>query len=255
MDKPLIEVKNLTAGYGREAILRDISFDVHPQEILLIVGPSGCGKSTLLKHMIGLMQPMSGDVLFWGQSIVKADQEAQRNIMRKFGVAYQGGALFGSMTLAENVSLPLHEYTDLPAELIRSITEIKLHMVGLSGFGDYLPSELSGGMRKRAGLARALALDPKILFFDEPSSGLDPLIAADLDELILNVRKAQGTTMVIVTHDLASTFTIADRVIMLDASIKGILAHGKPEELRDHENDIVRRFFRRESAADHAMLG
>jgi len=242
---PVIEVNDLTARYGRTTILRHVSFTVAKGEIFLIVGGSGCGKSTLLKHMIGLLEPAAGDVMLLGQSLVNADDAQRLALTRRFGVLYQTGALFGAMTLAENVALPLREFTDLPDALIRAITEVKLSQVGLQGFGEYLPSELSGGMKKRAGLARAMALEPEILFFDEPSSGLDPVTAADLDGLILRLRETQGTTMVIVTHDLASINAIADRVIMLDPIVRGILAEGRPDELRDHADPLVRRFFRR----------
>jgi phospholipid/cholesterol/gamma-HCH transport system ATP-binding protein len=249
MPDPVLVVEHLVARYGPTTILDDVSFAVGRGEIFLIVGGSGCGKSTLLKHLIGLLRPAGGDIRLLGQSLAAAGPAELQALSHRFGVLYQSGALFGSMTVAENVALPLHEYTDLPPEMIRTIVEVKLGQVGLQGAGHRLPSELSGGMKKRAGLARAMALEPEILFFDEPSSGLDPVTAADLDHLILRLRETQGTTMVIVTHDLASIEAIADRVIMLDPSVRGILAEGRPAALRDHPDVLVRRFFRRVGTA------
>jgi phospholipid/cholesterol/gamma-HCH transport system ATP-binding protein len=243
---PAVAVHGLTVGYGDTVVLRDIGFTVMPGEIFVILGGSGCGKTTLLKHLIGLRQPMAGDILIHGRSIVTAEGEDKRALMRRCGVLYQSGALFGSLTVEENIALPLHEYTQLPAELIRAIIAEKLAQVDLAGFGDYQPAALSGGMRKRAGLARAMVMDPEILFFDEPSAGLDPLTAARLDQLILRLRDELGTTMVIVTHELDSIFTVADRVIMLEREAQGIIAEGDPYELRDHSDNLqVREFLSR----------
>jgi phospholipid/cholesterol/gamma-HCH transport system ATP-binding protein len=241
-----VEVRGLTIGYGDKPILRNLDFSVMPGEVFVVLGGSGCGKTTLLKHLIGLYQPIAGEILIHGRSMVEAEGDDKRELMRRFGVLYQSGALFGSLTLEENVALPLHEYTRLPAELIRAIVAEKLAQVGLTGFGGYQPAALSGGMRKRAGLARAMAMDPEILFFDEPSAGLDPVTAALLDQLILRLRDELGTTMVIVTHELDSIFTVADRVIMLEREAQGIIAEGDPYELRDGSDDPrVREFLSR----------
>ncbi|MCF6175471.1 MAG: ATP-binding cassette domain-containing protein [Victivallaceae bacterium] len=239
MDKSenIIEVSGVTAGYGNNVVLKDIDFTVKHGEIFVIMGGSGCGKSTLLKQMIGLYRPFAGSVTIFGQDIVEATLSERRVMMQKFGVTYQDGALFGSMTLAENVALPLEEYTDKSVAEIAQIVRDKLQQVELGEFGDYMPSEISGGMRKRAGLARAMALSPSLLFFDEPSAGLDPITSADLDSLILVLQREMKTTLVIVSHELDSIYTIADRVIILNAATKGIVASGKPRELRDNCQD------------------
>ncbi len=243
----IIQVRNLTAGYGEDAvILHDISFDVYEGEIFVILGGSGCGKSTLLKHLIGLIPPMDGEVVIDGDDLSRCGDETFQEILKKIGVSYQGGALFGSMTLAENIALPIQAYTDLPSESVGALIKMKLGLVSLDGFENHLPSEISGGMKKRAGLARAMALNPKILFFDEPSAGLDPVTSAELDNLIIHVNRNFGTTMVIVTHELASIFAVAHRVIMLDKQVKGIIAEGDPKYLREHsQNRFVKQFFNR----------
>jgi phospholipid/cholesterol/gamma-HCH transport system ATP-binding protein len=247
----IIQVRNLTAGYGENAvILHDISFDVYEGEIFVILGGSGCGKSTLLKHLIGLIPPMSGEVIIDGDDISRCDEATFHRILKKIGISYQGGALFGSMTLAENVGLPIEAYTNLSPKSIAAIIKMKLGLVHLDGFENHLPSEISGGMQKRAGLARAMALNPKILFFDEPSAGLDPVTSAELDNLIIHVNRSLGTTMVIVTHELPSIFAVAHRVIMLDKRVKGIIAEGDPQYLRDHsQNRFVKQFFNRRAEA------
>ena len=244
--EPVIEVKDLSIGYGDKIVQQNLSFNVKPAEIFGILGGSGCGKSTLLKHMIGLYTPFSGDIRIFDESIVLAEEEAKRAIMRKFGVTYQGGALFGSMTVGENIALPLQEYTSKSPAEIRKVIDEKLHLVDLDGAANLMPSELSGGMRKRAGLARAMALDPTLLFFDEPSAGLDPITSAELDRLILSLRDRLGTTIVIVTHELDSIFAVTDRVIMLDKETRSMVAEGPAIELREHsKNPWVHEFLTR----------
>jgi phospholipid/cholesterol/gamma-HCH transport system ATP-binding protein len=221
---PVVVVEHLVARYGQKTILEDISCEVRRGEVFVIVGGSGCGKTTLLRHMIGLLRPASGRVLIEDEDITTADEEQLRMIQQRIGVSFQAGALFGSLTLGQNIALPLEEYTDLPPEMITLLVRMKLAMVRLDGFEDFMISSLSGGMKKRAALARALALDPRILFFDEPSAGLDPITSVELDELIVQINKSLGTTIVVVSHELASIFTIADRCIMLDASTKSVIA-------------------------------
>ena len=253
---PVIEVKGLTARFGDDIILQDVSFQVFPGEILVVLGGSGCGKSTLLKHLVGLYQPHEGRVLIHGVDINSEDEAQLRKLRMGFGVLFQSGALFGSMTLAENVALPLTEYTDLSPDLIDLIVKMKLGLVNLSGYENHLPEELSGGMKKRAGLARAMALDPTILFFDEPSAGLDPITSVELDLLIKSINAGMGTTMVIVTHELESIFNIAHRVVMLDKAARGIIAEGDPRELKDHSTDPrVVDFFNRRPPAGPAPRG
>ena len=240
----IITVKNLTAKYGNDIILDDISFYVLRGEILVILGTSGSGKSTLMKHLIGLIKPYAGSVVVDGIDITAGDDDSLGQLFSRIGVLYQGSALLGSMTLAENVALPLLEYTNFPKDVISKLVHLKLCRFDLADYEAYPPSEISGGMKKRAGLARALALNPKILFLDEPTAGLDPLKSAEIDDLILEINKNTGTTVVIVTHELESIFSIADRVIMIDKGKKGILAEGDPIFLRDQSPDIfVRQFF------------
>jgi phospholipid/cholesterol/gamma-HCH transport system ATP-binding protein len=244
-----ITVSHLTMAYGDFLIQKDLDFSVRRGEIFIVMGGSGCGKTTLLKHLIGLKEPVSGDVLYGGRSFWTATDQEREQAKRQFGVLFQGGALWSSMTLAENVALPLRLYTSLTDAEVRDITAYKLSLVGLAGFEQYYPSELSGGMRKRAGLARAMALDPEILYFDEPSSGLDPLSARLLDELILELRDSLGTTVVVVSHELASIFAIGDRAVFLDAEAKTQLAVGDPRVLRDSSPDPrVRNFLSRGEA-------
>lgn len=247
MNDTVIQVRDLTTGYDEEVILNNVSFDVHRGEIFIILGGSGCGKSTLLRHMVGLRQPYRGKVLIEGKDVVTAEGKEREGILRKFGVLFQSSALLSSMTLAENVALPLQEYTHLPRHMIDFLVRAKLGMVGLRGYEGYLPDQLSGGMKKRAGIARAIALDPEILFFDEPSAGLDPVTSSNLDDLIIQLNASLGTTMVVVTHELPSIYAIAHRVIMLDKGTKKIIAEGRPADLRDKSADpFVRDFFNRQ---------
>jgi phospholipid/cholesterol/gamma-HCH transport system ATP-binding protein len=246
-DAPHIEVKGLTMAYGSRVIMHDLNFTAQRGTVTAIVGGSGCGKSTLLRHMIGLLEPKAGEVLYSGESFTKAMPDRRNELLRRFGVTYQQGALWSGMTLEENVALPLEQYTKLDAADIRRVAELKLSLVGLSGFEEYYPADISGGMKKRAGLARALALDPEILFFDEPSAGLDPVSSRRLDELILRVCSGTGATVVIVTHELASIFAIATQAVFLDADARTITAVGTPKDLRDNPpNENVRKFFARE---------
>jgi phospholipid/cholesterol/gamma-HCH transport system ATP-binding protein len=243
---PAIEVENLQCGYGETTVLDNVSFSVATGEVFFIIGGSGCGKSTLLRHMVGLNTPKNGTVKFFGQPFTHADTASRRAMLKTFGMLFQGGALWTSLTLRQNVALPLEEYTTLSRREIDEIATLKLAEVGLTGFEDYFPAEISGGMKKRAGLARALALDPAIVFFDEPSAGLDPVTSRKLDELILHVRETFGTTIVVVSHELASIFEIADRVIMLEREAKGIIAEGPPRALAVNSRDPrVSEFLRR----------
>lgn len=243
---PKIRVTDLQMGYDGRVFMRGITFDVNRGEIFIVMGPSGCGKSTLLRNLIGLIRPYGGDICYDGKSFTKADDDVRRKMLGGFGVLYQGGALWSGMTLAENVMLPLGEYTDLRTKERVDMARYKLSLVGLSGFEDYYPSQISGGMRKRAGLARALALDPPLLFLDEPSAGLDPISSRRLDDLLLRLRDTLGITMVIVTHELASIFAIGDSSVFLDPETGTALAVGPPAELRDHsEHEKVRVFLRR----------
>ncbi len=245
---PVIQVRDMVAAYGDDVILEDITFDVHEGERFVILGGSGCGKSTLLKHLIGLNRPKSGSISLNGADITKTDEDTFFETLRNIGILFQSGALFGSMTLAENIALPIRAYTDMPEEYINEIVSMKLALVDLAGYENHLPSEISGGMKKRAGLARAMALNPKILFFDEPSAGLDPITSAELDNLILHLNESLGTTIVIVTHELESIFAVAERVIMLDKTTKGIIAAGDPKDMRENHSDpFVRQFFNRQA--------
>ena len=244
-----IEVKDLTMAYGSFVVQRDLTFTIQRGDIFIIMGDSGCGKSTLLRHMVGLKQPAKGQVLYEGKDFWAADPVARKDFMRNFGMSYQGSAMWSSMTLAENIALPLQEYTDLSAADRREIAQLKLALVGLSGFEDYYPSEISGGMMKRAGLARAMALDPDILYFDEPSAGLDPISSRLLDDLILQLCDSLGTTVVIVTHELASIFAIGNNSVFLDAEKKTMTATGDPKQLRDESSDPkIHRFLTRGEA-------
>ncbi|MBW2145564.1 MAG: ATP-binding cassette domain-containing protein [Deltaproteobacteria bacterium] len=248
---PIIRVESLTAAYEGTIIIDNISFEVKRGEVFVILGGSGCGKTTLMKHMIGLYKPVSGKIFIDGENIVSAVGDRRRRILRKIGVMYQKGALFGSMTLLENVRFPLEEFTDLPLPAMDLIAMMKLKLVGLNGFEDLMPSELSGGMQKRAAITRAMALDPQILFLDELSAGLDPMTSAELDQLVLSLARNLRITFVIVTHELSSIYAIADRVIMLDKSVRGIIASGRPEDLRDHsDNALVHQFFNRKAASN-----
>jgi phospholipid/cholesterol/gamma-HCH transport system ATP-binding protein len=241
-----IRVEDLTMAFGSHVVQRNISFEVGAGEIFVVMGDSGCGKSTLMRHMIGLNRPAAGRVLYGEADFWEAGEEERERLQRGFGVLYQTAALFSSMTLEENVSMPLVEYSRLSPDRVREIALLKLALVGLDGFEKYYPSEISGGMRKRAGLARAMALDPGILYFDEPSAGLDPLSSRRLDDLILELRNSLGTTIVLVTHELPSIFALGDNAIFLDAERKTMIAQGKPSELQDSPDPKVRAFMGRE---------
>jgi phospholipid/cholesterol/gamma-HCH transport system ATP-binding protein len=245
---PAIEVTDLASAYDDNVILDGVSFKVRAAEIFFIIGGSGCGKTTLLRNLVGLIKPVRGEIRFGGRDFTHADSANRRELLRTFGMLFQSGALWTSLTLSQNIALPLEEYTRLPPDEIRNIAAFKLAQVGLSGFEEHYPSEISGGMQKRAGLARALALDPRIVFFDEPTAGLDPVTARNLDELIVQIRDTFGTTIVIVSHDVDSIFGIADRVIMLDRDTHGIIAEGKPADVAAHSaNPKVVEFLTRRS--------
>lgn len=247
-DDYMIVVEDLVTYFDDRRILDTINVRVRKGEALVVLGGSGCGKTTLLRHLIGLLQPRSGHIYIRGQDITQLEEDALNEIRKKMGMLFQGAALFNSMTLGDNVALPLREHTKLAEPTIKIMTRIKLGLVGLAGFGDFKPAQLSGGMKKRAGLARALAMDPEILFFDEPSAGLDPIIAAEIDELILKLKRAFRMTMVIVTHELASAFLVADRILMLDDGC--VIATGTPEEIKADQNPRVQQFLNREPNAE-----
>lgn len=236
-ETPHLDTRNLTMAYGDVIVQENLNFSVKHGEIFIIMGGSGCGKSTLLRHLVGLMEPASGDIFVDGVNLWQASIENRNQIISHNGVLYQGGALWSSMTLGENIALPLTEYSDLNQKQIEEVIAYKLSLVGLAGFEDYYPSEISGGMRKRAGLARAMALDPDILFFDEPSAGLDPVSSRLLDDLIMELRDSLGATIVIVSHELESIFTVGDDSIFLDPDEKTIIASGSPKELLEKSSD------------------
>lgn len=242
----VLKAEDLVLGYNGRIVLDNLNFSVAQGEIFGILGNSGCGKSTLLKHLTGIYTPVSGNISLLGEKLDPSSPSAYRKLMTRIGITYQGGALFGSMTVAENVALPLELHTEKSKKEIAAIVQEKLALVDLADYGHFLPGELSGGMRKRAGLARAIALDPGLIFFDEPSAGLDPLAAAKLDELILSMRDKLGVTVVVVTHELDSIFAVTDRVIVIDKTEKTIVAEGNPEKLRvDSPNAFVRDFLNR----------
>ena len=244
--QPHLEICDLTMAYGDTVIQENLNFTIQHGEIFIIMGGSGCGKSTLLRHMIGLMEPAKGKILVNGKDLWDTTPDERHRIISRTGVLYQSGALWSSMTLAENLELPLLEYTDLSLKQISDVISYKLALVGLAGFEDYYPSEISGGMQKRAGLARAMVLDPDILYFDEPSAGLDPVSARRLDDLILELRDSLGATIVVVTHELASIFAVGDNSVFLDPESKTMIAKGAPKELLEHcENDKVQKFLNR----------
>src|SRR5437870_8553551 len=243
--EPHITVRHLTMAYGDFVVMRDLNFTVNRGDVFIIMGGSGSGKTTLLRHLIGLIEPTQGEIFYGDENFTRADPEQRQRLLRRMGVLFQSGALWSFMTLAENISLPLEEYTDLSPTEIREVASLKLALVGLKGFEDYYPSQISGGMQKRAGLARAMALDPEILVFDQPSSGLDPISSRLLDDLILELRASLGATIVVVTHELASIFTIATNSVFLDVETRTMTALGPPKELLQTGNDTVRRFLRR----------
>jgi len=245
-NRPHIAVRHLTMAYGSFVLMRDLNFTVNHGDVFIIMGGSGCGKSTLLRHLIGLNEPAQGNIYYGDENFTGAGAARRQEMVRRMGVLFQSGALWSSMTLAENVGLPLGEYTDLSPAEISEIASLKLALVGLKGFEDFYPSQISGGMQKRAGLARAMALDPEILFFDEPSAGLDPISSRLLDDLILELRDSLGATVVVVTHELASIFTIGNNSVFLDTETRTMIAGGDPKELLAHsQNPTVRRFLTR----------
>ena len=241
-----ITVRDLTMAYGDLVVMHDLNFEIQDKDIFVIMGGSGCGKSTLLRHLIGLHEPAKGSIFYGEQDFTASNPDERSAFMRRFGVMYQSGALWSSLTLGENISMPLEESGKMNAASVRELVAYKLALVGLSGFEDFYPAQISGGMKKRAAIARAMALDPDILFLDEPSSGLDPLSSRRLDDLILGLRDSQGSTIVIVTHELASIFSIGTKALFLDTATKSQGAIGPPCELREHsENPAVRRFLNR----------
>jgi phospholipid/cholesterol/gamma-HCH transport system ATP-binding protein len=251
-----IVVRNLTMAYGSFVLMRDLNFTVRRGDIFIIMGGSGCGKSTLLRHLIGLKEPATGEIFYGDVNFTRAEPEVRESILRRFGITYQSGALWSSMTLAENVGMPLAEFTNLTPAQIREIAALKLALVGLKGFEDYYPNQISGGMQKRAGLARAIALDPEVLFFDEPSAGLDPVSSRMLDDLILELRASLGATVVVVTHELASIFAIGNNSIFLDADSRTAIAQGDPKELLAHStNPVVHQFLTRGEKVETAVSG
>lgn len=253
--KALINVRNLVAKYGDSTILDKVNLDIYKGEILAIIGGSGCGKTTLLRHLVGLNPPVSGKIVIDAHEITAGDEAVFDAALRKIGILFQGGALFGSMTIAENVALPIQEYTDLPPSSVANLVRMKLCSVDLGGYEDHLPSELSGGMIKRAALARALALNPEILFLDEPTAGLDPVISAEIEDLIMRINHSMGTTIVIITHSLNIIFKVAHRIIMLDKTAKGVVAQGNPRQLKENSpNPTVQRFFNRQARVSKRHL-
>jgi phospholipid/cholesterol/gamma-HCH transport system ATP-binding protein len=251
-DDAHIAVRDLTVGYGEVVIMRDLNFTIRRGDVFIVMGGSGSGKSTLLRNMIGLNEPLKGEVLYDGTSFTRADPATRQRLLRGFGVLYQSGALFGGLTLQENVALPLGEYTTLTDAEIREMACLKLALVGLKGFEQFYPAEVSGGMQKRAALARAMALDPDVLFFDEPSAGLDPISSRRLDDLIVELRDSLGATIVVVTHELASIFAIGTNSVFLDGETKTMIGYGPPKELLAHGDERVRRFLTRDNHAGDA---
>jgi phospholipid/cholesterol/gamma-HCH transport system ATP-binding protein len=247
----LIEIRDVTMAYGSFVIQRDLSFNINEGDIFVIMGGSGCGKSTLLKNMLGLIPPQSGEVLYSGTSFYQASEEQQGALRQRWGISYQSGGLFSAMTLEENITLPLELYTNSTPAEISDIVAYKLALVGLAGYQSFYPSEISGGMQKRAALARAIALDPDILFFDEPSAGLDPISSSLLDELIVQIKESMGATVVMVTHELPSIFAIANNSVYLDNNSRTMIAYGNPADLRDHSDQpVVKQFLTRSAAAE-----
>lgn len=250
----VIEARDLTMKYGHRVIQRDLNFRIAKGDVFIIMGGSGCGKSTLLRHLLGLHKPAKGDIFFWGENLWQKSPSERELIMRRVGVLYQRGGLWSSMTLAENIALPLREYTRYTRQDIVELCELKLSLVGLAGFGNYYPSQISGGMQKRAGLARAIALDPELLFFDEPSAGLDPVTAKRMDDLILQLRASLGATLVVVTHELASIFAIGNNSVFLDADSKTMTAYGHPKSLLSScDNPGVQQFLTRGGSAQQGL--
>jgi phospholipid/cholesterol/gamma-HCH transport system ATP-binding protein len=249
--KTLIEIRDVTMAYGSFVIQRGLSFNINEGDIFVIMGGSGCGKSTLLKNMLGLIPPQSGEVLYSGTSFYQASEEQQGALRQRWGISYQSGGLFSAMTLEENITLPLELYTNSTPAEISDIVAYKLALVGLAGYQSFYPSEISGGMQKRAALARAIALDPDILFFDEPSAGLDPISSSLLDELIVQIKESMGATVVMVTHELPSIFAIANNSVYLDNNSRTMIAYGNPADLRDHSDQpVVKQFLTRSAAAE-----